>query len=258
MSYVSECVANNMPTTSGTIHAQLFGTAGTAIGSPITSGITRHSIGGTPTQTVRYLGTFSDAFYGSLYFYDSTDPTIGVAVALNPQETENADVKSSTLSTLTAAQVRTQMDAALVAAGTSIMVISAVDGSTITVRQADTWRLVVTISGVTLSDYEVLVFGVKQQVAQADASAVALLRTDNGLVYINKSAPDSSSNGTLTADSDTQFTVVVHMAETKKITQTQYCTWYLKGFDTDQTPDEGYTLASGRFDILGWGVEAVA
>jgi hypothetical protein len=162
------------------------------------------------------------------------------------------------LNDLSAAQVRAQVDAALVAAGTSITVISAVSGSAITVRQADTWRFAVTIAGVTLTDYEAVAFGVKRRVTQSDGEALLLVRDDSGLVRIAGAAPASAGNGTLTVDSATAFTVVVHMTETVNVSAKTNYTWYLKGFDTTPAPDEGYTVATGDFTVLGWGVEALS
>ena len=57
-------------------------------------------------------------------------------------------------------------------------------------------------------------------------------------------------------DSATQFTAQVAIAETD-VTDGNY-RWWLKGFDTTPTPDEGYTLAIGSFIVAKSGLQATS
>ena len=163
------------------------------------------------------------------------------------------------LNDLSAAQVRAQIDAALAAAaGSSITIVSTVNGSIITVRQADTWRFTVAITGATLTSYEKVAFAVKANETQDDDRAALYVRDDTGLVRIGTAAPTSSGNGSLTVDSDTEFSVLIALTETANVRVRDGYHWYLKVWDTDTDPNEGYTLVEGEFNIVGWGIEATS
>jgi hypothetical protein len=82
-----------------TVHGQIYDSSGVASGGAITSGIAELQVGGNDTGTFIYLATVADGFVGSLLLYDSGDLANCAAVALNPQETENADAKTSDTAT---------------------------------------------------------------------------------------------------------------------------------------------------------------
>jgi hypothetical protein len=150
--------------------------------------------------------------------------------------------------------IATDVDA--LSTSSSITVVSAVDGDDITVYQSDTWSFSHTVgAGVVLTDYEAVAFVVKTSTGIADASGTLYLRSDTGLVAIGGAAPVSASNGVLTIDSATAYTVLVHMAETN-VTAGRY-TWWLKGLDLSATPDRGRTIATGKFMIRAHGVRAI-
>lgn len=171
--------------------------------------------------------------------------------------TEAAAISSAiaALNNLSAADVRAQIDAALSAAGGSITVVSIVSGARISVRQGDTWRFTVNLPGATLTIYDSLFFAVKDEEEQLDSTSILYVKTGVGLTRVNAAPPDSAANGALSVDSDTAFSVVVHMAETLKISKFTQKKWFLKAFD-DGTPDEGYTLAEGLFVVSGYGIGA--
>lgn len=93
--------------------------------------------------------------------------------------------------------------------------------------------------------------GVKRTASQDDSDALLYLRSDTGLQRINGAAPVSAANGTLT-NTATSFTGNVAISETAGVTARSNYVWWLKGFDTTPDPDEGFTLATGKFTIACW------
>lgn len=157
---------------------------------------------------------------------------------------------------VTAANIQAWITAALT--GTSnVTVVSVVSGSAITVYANDTWSFTVTDSSLALTGYEDLAFVVKVSDRHDDDDALLIIRKVTGLVRIAKAAPTSASNGSLVAASATSFTVVVAISETATLQHFGTYTWWLKGFDTTDDPDEGYTLATGSFMIQRPGLQAV-
>jgi hypothetical protein len=139
--------------------------------------------------------------------------------------------------------------------GTTVTVVSSVDGGLVTVYVADTWRFTVASDQLALAGYETLGLIVKRNERQADSQALLYLRSDTGLARIGGAAPASAGNGTLTKTASS-FTAVVHVAETQVLTPGGY-TWWLKGLDTTPAPDEAVTLATGEFVVLAAGLQAV-
>lgn len=139
--------------------------------------------------------------------------------------------------------------------GATVTVVSSVDGGTVTVYAADTWRFTVLSDQLALADYETLGLIVKRSARQADTQALLYLRTDTGLVRMDGAAPVSAGNGVLTKTA-TSFTAVVHVAETQGLAPGGY-RWWLKGLDTTPAPDEAVTLATGEFVVLAAGLQAV-
>lgn len=110
MSYQSPC-AVNFAESGLTVYAQLFDSDGAAYGNEITTGIVNLEVGGNPTRVYQLIATVPDNFVGSCLLYENGDVENGAAVAISPQETENADVKTSTRSSHSAANVVTAMQA---------------------------------------------------------------------------------------------------------------------------------------------------
>ncbi len=77
-----------------TLNAKLFDNAGSQTGGTITSGFVNLGDG-----AYQYLATIPDGHVGTLKVYDSATPSRCLALTVNPQETENADAKTSTRST---------------------------------------------------------------------------------------------------------------------------------------------------------------
>lgn len=138
--------------------------------------------------------------------------------------------------------------------GSSLTIVTAVNGNKITVYESDTWSF--TISGLgDISGYEVIAFGVKATPSVTDATATLLVRSDDGLIAIGGDAPVSAANGTVTPGSGS-IAVKIAMSETPVVTAGNYL-WWIKGYDTTPSPSEGYTLATGSFCVAGSGVDSI-
>jgi hypothetical protein len=148
----------------------------------------------------------------------------------------------------------------LSAATGGVTVISAVSGSTITVYEYDTWLFTVTDSNLAMTDYENLVFAVKTNYSDADNDAVLLADITTGLIRIGGAAATNANLATVTKDSATAFTVQVEMSEVATKIASNYAAnykWWLKGIDTTDNPDQGFTLATGTFNIAGAGARQI-
>jgi hypothetical protein len=148
-------------------------------------------------------------------------------------------------------------------AGTStVTVISTVDGGDASLKQFATWEAVFTLSGAPgLTDYENVIFAVKDSPAQADSESVLYVDTATGLKYIGGAAASAADAGSLTIDSDTAFTVYVSAAEVaSKIAASVSGTkdWYLKGIETDGDPDEAIPIAEGTWRVEKGGIRAIS
>lgn len=157
----------------------------------------------------------------------------------------------------TAGAVLGGLPAVLANVGATVTVVSAVSGGDITVYANDTWEFTVSSDSISLSGYEALALVVKRTASQDDSDALLYLRSDSGLQRIDGAAPDSAANGTL-ASTATSFTGTVAISETAGVTARSNYVWWLKGFDTTPTPDEGFTLATGKFTIMPAGLQAIA
>lgn len=141
-------------------------------------------------------------------------------------------------------------------AGSELTIISVVAGNRITVYAADTWGAF-TLSGLgDLTPYETIAFIAKKEQADSDANAIWHVRSGTGLVRINKVAPASSANGSLTVGVGA-VTIKTAMLETAGVPGYGACTWWIKGFDTSADPDEGKTIATGEFVVNGAGHAAI-
>ena len=76
-----------------TLNAKLFDSSGAQTGATITTGFSDLGDG-----AYQYLATIPDGHVGTLKIYDSAQPSRCIPLAVNPQEIENADVKTSTRS----------------------------------------------------------------------------------------------------------------------------------------------------------------
>ena len=128
MTYTLACTVDLGAASAGaTVYAQLYDSAGSAHGSAITSGINELLTG-----VFQLVVTVDDGFVGSLVMYESGDTDNRAAVSINPQETENADTKTSTRSSHTAGDVVT-----------ALMAYALESGKTVQVAWLDIWAVVV-------------------------------------------------------------------------------------------------------------------
>lgn len=227
-----------------TVNGQLYDGSGVASGAAISAGFVEMRDG-----LFWYALTVADGFAGSIAFYDTADETNRAAAVIAPMETEYLDAKVSTLGDAIGA----------LGASSSITAPSIFSGSTFAPARGDTWRApTVTIAGFVLTSYDALAFAVKGSTGDTDEQSILFVRTDDGLTHVNGAAiasPVASTDGVLTATGATTFSLLVHMPATSLVSDGDY-KWFLKGFDAG-SPDEGYTIATGAFNVLPWGIRAV-
>lgn len=140
-------------------------------------------------------------------------------------------------------------------AGTTLTLRSVVDGNTVTVAAADTWDFDLAGLG-DLTAFEVMLFIVKRYEKDSANDSIVYLRSDTGLIRLNKAAVAVAAHGSLTVGSG-QVTVYVRMSATAGVTNTGVFTWWIKGLDTSADPDEGETIATGTFIIEPAGAPAI-
>lgn len=256
------------------LRAQLVDSSGANSGSAITTGFSEIGTG-------FYLWTydsFADGFRGGVKFYsNAASSTILAFSAINPEEAENTDVKTSSrlASTdytapdnvsITAIKAQTDnlppdpastsdITNAISDAASDITVISAVSGSTVTVYQYDTWQFSISNSALALTDYEDIGFVVKSSEDRTDDQSTLLVRSVAGLLRV-AGAEATASDGSLTVDSATQFSVYV--AATATAVRGAKYTWWLKCYDSSPNPDEAFTLATGDFIVKKPGLRATS
>lgn len=142
----------------------------------------------------------------------------------------------------------------------NVTIVSAVSGNTITVYEYDTWLFTVTDSSLAMTDYENLSFVVKANADDTDANAILIADITTGLVRIGQAAATAANLATVTKNSATSFTVQVEMSEVATKIASSYrgsYNWWLKGIDTTDTPDQGFTLITGTFVISGGGARQI-
>jgi len=155
----------------------------------------------------------------------------------------------------TAAEIWAYGQRTLTGMTNNVTVVSAVSGGVVTVFARDTWRFTLVSSALDLAPYEKVAFVVKRP-GQTDDEALLYVRSDSGLVRIG-GADATPGDGSLTIDSATQISVRIAIGVTG-VEASDYCTWWIKGFDSTPVVDEGYTLATGAFRVLLPGLQATA
>lgn len=189
------------------------------------------------------------------------NPTAAAIRAEIDSNSTKLDVAVSTRSTLTAQNVWEYAARTLTANVNGVTIVSAVNGSTITMYQYATWHIDnFTDSALALTDYENLIFVVKEKYSDPDASAILLVDITTGLLYIGKAAASSAGLGVLTKESATAFSLLVAMSEVAGKIGSDYSgsyVWQLKGIDTDDDPDEGFVLVQGVFVLAKAAARAI-
>lgn len=162
---------------------------------------------------------------------------------------------------LTAADIWSYATRTLTANVNGVTIVSAVSGSTIQVYEYDTWSFTVVDSNLSLGDYDNLIFVVKKRAADTDDDAILLADITTGLKRIGQAAPTAANLATVAAVGTTGFSLLLAMSEVAAKIGSSFrgsCTWWLKGIDTNDNPDQGFTLATGQFTIAGAGARQVA
>lgn len=174
---------------------------------------------------------------------------------------ENLDATTSSRSTLTAAQVDTQLSGthgsgswedAAVPAGT-YQFVSVVVGDTITAKRGDRWVITLTVGA--LTGQTQVWFTVKKTKKDPDSRAVVQITRTGGLIRSNGS-PATSGNGSLTINTEStgDITIVVEEAETDDYPDFTDGWWDVQMLDVNGTT----TKAEGVFKITEDVTRAIA
>lgn len=170
------------------------------------------------------------------------------------------DLSSSDIDTALATYdgpTKAEMDSAIEALGanTSVTVHTTVSGARIGPLYTEaTWSFSVTDTDLSLTSWEGankdLLFAIKTSKNDEDDDAILLVRAVTNLIRIDGAEPVSATNGSLTIDSATQFSIAVGMVETGiDLSKNTTIYWGLKGIDTGVSPNLGTLLAEGTVRI---------
>lgn len=232
-----------------TLAAQLVNTSAANVGAPMTDLV--ECVGG--NGIFEHAAQIPDNHQGWLRVYEVTSPDIIlVSIPINPQEIENSDLKTSVVPAYVWAYANRTLSGAI----NNITVVSTVNAGIVAVYGKDTWQFSINNSALVLSLYDVVAFVVKRDPTQPDDEALLYVRSDTGLQRIGGAAAAAPSDGELLVDSVTQISVTIDMTATGVWSGTYR--WWIKGFKTIATPDEGYTLADGTFRVISPGLQAIA
>jgi hypothetical protein len=210
MSYTLDFGLALGPTQTGlTLRAQIVDTAGVSVGSAVSTGFTEIGNG----FYLWHYASIPDAHRGGVKFYDNADPTTILAfAAINPEEGEYTDQKSSTIESDVwgyASRTLTQ---------TAASVTATVSGSTITITTATS--LAATLTGLgNISARTKLYFTVKADKTSADTDALIKIEETAGLQIINGATATTAANGDITVNNAVtgSITIVLAAAETANL-----------------------------------------
>ena len=156
-----------------------------------------------------------------------------------------------------AGSVDTHLDDLLVtmaAATTSLTVVSAVDGGTITIYRAVT--LDATLAGLTIpADYDTVYWTVKTDADLPDTVSTIQVNSDDGLIYLNRAAPADSDLGSITVNQGAG-TIGLYLSEeaTALLSRTSSLVWSLKAL----SPAGATLLAVGVVVVRAQATEALS
>lgn len=121
----------------------------------------------------------------------------------------------------TLGEVKAKTD--LITTGTSLTIVSQVEGSTITVPRGDTLHAQITGLG-SLADCVKLWFTVKADESDPDSAALIQIEKTDGLLYLNGAAATVPANGSLTIDDVAAGNVTAELAavEMAKLSPRKY------------------------------------
>jgi hypothetical protein len=192
-----------------TLNAQLINTAGGNVGGAVATGFVEVGAGNYQWT----YASFPDGHRGGVKFYDNADPTTILAfAAINPEEGEYTDQKSSTIESDVwgyASRTLTQ---------TAASVTATVSGSTITITTATS--LAATLTGLgNISARTKLYFTVKADKTSADTDALIKIEETAGLQIINGATATTAANGDITVNNAVtgSITIVLAAAETANL-----------------------------------------
>lgn len=193
MAHTHSVIANLGSANSGlTLTAGLLNPDGSANSNITTTNILELAVG---TGIYGWTGTILDGFNG--YLTLSSGSTLKFAIGINPQESENADIRSSSIAGLTATSVWTALTRTLTPPVAQS--ISALNGPNITVLRGDTITVPFTELG-SLVGRSKLWFTVKASDGDLDAAAIIQIEETGGLLYLNGLTATSNQGSLVVTD----------------------------------------------------------
>jgi hypothetical protein len=190
-----------------TLTAQLVDTGGANVGSSVSTGFTEIGAG----NYLWHYAAFPDGHRGGVVF--KSGATVKAFAAINPQEAENTDIKTSAVSagTLTAASIWAYASRTLTQSAAQIL--AALGGSMVTVERGDTLAIPFTGLG-PLTGRSKLWFTVKRQQSDLDSAAEIQIEEAAGLIRIVGEA-GVSGNGSIVVTDATAGNLTINLAATE-------------------------------------------
>lgn len=188
-----------------------------------------------------------------------TGDTVGILAdnMLSSQAVRDAMKLAPSTGAPSAGSVDTHLDDLLVtlaAATTSLTVVSAVDGGTITIYRAVT--LDATLAGLTIpADYDTVYWTVKTDADLPDTVSTIQVNSDDGLIYLNRAAPADSDLGSITVNQGAG-TIGLYLSEeaTALLSRTSSLVYSLKAL----SPAGAMLLAVGVVVVRAQATEALS
>ena len=183
--------------------------------------------------------------------------TVGSLDSDGAQDVRDAMKLAPSAGAPSAGSVDTHLDDLLVtmaAATTSLTVVSAVDGGTITIYRAVT--LDATLAGLTIpADYDTVYWTVKTDADLPDTVSTIQVNSDDGLIYLNRAAPADSDLGSITVNQGAG-TIGLYLSEeaTALLSRTSSLVWSLKAL----SPAGATLLAVGVVVVRAQATEALS
>lgn len=216
-----------------TLEMQLKSTTGVNVGSAVTAGFVDLTLG---NYLFHYAG-WPDGHRGVAVFQVSPGGAVKAAVAINAEEFENTDIKTSTVAALSATAVWAVGTRTLTGFGSlvadvaaavwsyvsrtltmsSAQIASAVAGSEITIQRGDTLSAALTDIG-SLTGRTKLWFTVKTADDDADTAAFIQIEETAGLVRLNGAAGTAGQGSITVTDAPTgDLTIALAAAATAQL-----------------------------------------
>jgi hypothetical protein len=223
-----------------TLTAQLVDTGGANVGSAVSTGFTEIGAG----NYLWHYAAFPDGHRGGVIF--KSGATVKAFAAINPQEAENTDIKTSAVSASTATVDAIWAYATRTLTQPAAQIAAILAGTAITAERGDTLAVNVTGLGV-LTGRTKLWFTVKRSDSDADTAAVIQIEESAGLVYLNGAAATSGQGSLVVTDATVGNVTITLAAAASATLDIPSPAW---GYDIQVLDATGvHTLSAGAFAV---------